>query len=410
MRRFRKIIIIALAVVIVLAASSAGSYYFGYQKGYSETRNIVIEGVKDIQNPADVKADFSVFWQAWDKLKNEHVNGKKLNPQDLVYGAIKGLTNSLGDQNTSFFTPSEAKKFNQDVKGNFGGIGAEIGKEKDQLIVVAPLKNTPAERAGLRAKDKIIKINDEPTTDLSVDEAVSKIRGEVGTKVTLTILRDELTKPKSIEIVREEIQVPTLDWSMKDDGIIYVQLYGFNSNAELAFYNAMVQALLQNPKGMILDLRNNPGGYFDVAVNMAGWFLKRGEVVVKQRDARGFEQIFQAQGNQALKDFPLVILINSGSASASEILAGALQVDRGVKLVGEKSFGKGTVQQLDELKDGSLIKITIAHWLLPNGILIEKNGLKPDYPLELSEEDIKNKKDPQLDKAIEVLKTEISKQ
>ncbi len=268
-------------------------------------------------------------------------------------------------------------------------------------------RGNPAERAGLRPKDKILKINDESTSNLSVDEAVTKIRGEIGTKVTLNIFRDGFSKPKDFELLREEIQVPTLDWTIKDNDILYVQIYSFNNNVDQVFYETMVSASVKNPRGIILDLRSNPGGYFDVAIDLAGWFLKRGEVVVKQENADGSKQTFLASGNEALTDIPAVILINEGSASASEILAGALQVDRGIKLVGEKSFGKGTVQELDELKDGSLLKVTIAHWLLPNGVLIDKNGLSPDYAVPISEDDIKNQRDPQLDKALEVIKSQI---
>ncbi len=403
MKEIRRWAITAIVGVVIFITASAGSFYLGYEKGFSQTKNIVIGGVKNMESPDNLKADFSVFWQAWDKLKTEHINGSKISPQDFVYGAIKGLAGSLRDDYTTFFTPDEAKKFNQDVKGSFGGIGAEIGKDKDQLIVVSPLKNTPAEKAGLRPKDKILKINSESTNNLSVDEAVAKIRGEIGTKVTLNVFRDGFLKPKDFELLREEIQVPTLDWTMKDGDILYVQLYSFNNNVDQVFYDAMVAASAKNPKGIVLDLRSNPGGYFDVAIDLAGWFLKRGDVVVKQENADGSKQTFLARGNEALTDIPTVILVNEGSASASEILAGALHVDRGIKLVGEKSFGKGTVQELDELKDGSLLKVTIAHWLLPNGVLIDKNGLNPDYTVDISEDDIKNKRDPQLDKAIEIV-------
>ncbi|MBI2592978.1 MAG: peptidase S41, partial [Candidatus Colwellbacteria bacterium] len=200
-----------------------------------------------------------------------------------------------------------------------------------------------------------------------------------------------------------KIQTPTLDWRMMDKGILHIQLYGFNNNSERLFYNAVSDGMNRGMKGVILDLRNDPGGFFDVAVNLAGWFLKRDEVIVKQKSADGQIQLFRARGNELLQDTPVVILINGGSASASEILAGALKVNRGIKLVGEKSFGKGTVQDIESLSDGSTLKITIAHWLLPDGKLIDKNGLKPDYEIKLTEEDIKADRDPQLDKAVEVI-------
>ena len=396
-------------VVVILGLSSFGSYYFGLQKGLQDTKNIVIEGISGGEPPEGATtADFSVFWQAWDKLKKEHISGKEISDQNLVYGAIRGLTKSLDDPNTIFFDPEDYKKFNQDISGSFSGIGAEIGIRNDQLIVIAPLKGSPAEHVGLMAKDKILKIDDKETFDLNVDEAVKLIRGPEGTKVTLNILRNGWDKPKDFEIVREPIEIPTVDWSMKEGGIAYIQLYNFNANTDLAFYRAMVDIILEKKaKGVILDLRNNPGGYLNVAVDLAGWVLGKGDVVAKERFADGNERSFKAGGNETLKNIPMVILINGGSASASEILAGALKYNRGIKLIGEKSFGKGTVQELQELKDDSALKITVANWLLPDDSIIEKNGLTPDIEVKLTEEDINTDKDPQLDKAIEVLKQEM---
>jgi len=222
-------------------------------------------------------------------------------------------------------------------------------------------------------------------------------------------MRDGWDSSKKFEITREIINVPTVDWSMKNGDVIYLQLYNFNAQAESLFYNAMLNGLMKGGKGLVLDLRNNPGGYLDEAVNLAGWFVDRGSVVVKERYADGHEQVLRTNGNQALKGFPVVVLVNEGSASASEILAGALRVDRGIKLVGVKTFGKGTVQEVDSLKDGSTLKITTANWLLPDGTLIDKNGLNPDYEVKLTDDDIKAKRDPQLDKALEVLRAEINK-
>ncbi|MBI1838714.1 MAG: S41 family peptidase, partial [Candidatus Colwellbacteria bacterium] len=261
-----------------------------------------------------------------------------------------------------------------------------------------------------RAKDKILKIDDTVTNDLTVDEAVKLIRGDIGTRVVLNIFRDEWEKSKDIEIIRAKVDVPTVDWSIKDGGVLYLQLYNFNGNTGLVFYKTMMDALSKGGiRGIVLDLRNNPGGYLDIAVDLAGWFLEKGDIVAKERFADGQERIFKANGNKALKGIPLVALINGGSASASEILAGALKVNRGIKLIGEKSFGKGTVQELQELKDGSTLKITIANWLLPDNSMIEKIGLTPDVEIKLTDEDFEAKKDPQLDKALEILRAEIAK-
>ena len=276
-------------------------------------------------------------------------------------------------------------------------------------MIVAPLKNTPAERAGLRAGDKILKIDDIATYDLNVDEAVKLIRGERGTTVILTILRNGWEEPKEISIVRDIIQVPTLDWEIKDGNILYLHLYNFYEQAPFLLYQAIVQSIFHDIQGIVLDLRDNPGGFLEASVNIAGWFLERGATVVSEEFRSGEKEIFKASGSGLFKDMPMVVLINQGSASASEILAGALRDNRGVKLVGKKSFGKGTVQEMVELKDKSVIKITVAHWVLPQGLIIENNGLTPDYEIDLTDKDREEKRDPQLEKAMEILKSEISK-
>jgi len=401
--------LISLTGFIVILVIVAGfSFESGYQKGIKNPQTIVIEGVSNAEKEKPEDVNFSIFWEAWQKLKDKYID-KNLNNQDLVYGAISGLVNSLKDPNTNFFPPSEAKKFQEDIQGSFGGVGIEIDIRKDQLLVVAPLKDTPAEKAGIRAGDKILKINNTLTSGLNLDEAVKLIRGEAGTKVTLTIMRDDWSEPKDIVLTREVIQIPTLDWKMIDKDIAYIQLYNFYQNANFNFYQAAASIYSKNPKGIILDLRNNPGGYLEAAVEISGWFLEPGKIVVSEEFRSGQKQEFKSLGNGVFKDVPLVVLVNEGSASAAEILAGALKDNRNIKLVGKKTFGKGTVQEIVPLSDGSSIKITIAHWLLPSGHLIEKNGLNPDYNVDLTEDDVKNNRDPQLDKAIEVIKNEIQK-
>lgn len=381
-----------------------GIFYGGYRLGQLDPYVVTVKNITNVDDP-DIQADFGVFWQAWEKLKEKHIDGESTANQDMVYGAIAGLTNSLKDPHTVFFPPSDAKKFEEDVSGSFGGIGAEIGIRDEQLIVISPLKGSPAEKAGLQPKDKILKINDDYTSGLNVNDAVKLIRGEIGSSVVLTVLRNGWEEPQDFKIVREEIKVPTLDWDVKEGNVLHVRLYAFNENAPSLFYQAMIDGLLRGAEGMVLDMRNNPGGFLEVAVNLAGWFLPRGSVVVTEDFRSGEDYVFRAAGNEALKNFPVVVLVNGGSASASEILAGALRDIRGVKLIGEKTFGKGTVQELDKLKDGSSLKITIAKWLLPSGKAIEKNGLDPDFEVKISEKD--KDADLQLNKAIEVLKAEI---
>lgn len=412
-----------LTIVLISAAGAIGGvFYLGYSAGTRNPQNIVVRGVANIGDP-DVTADFGLFWQVWKLLKEEYVRPDDLKDKNLVYGAVGGLVDSLKDPNTNFFTPEDAKKFLEDVSGSFGGIGAEIGIRNEQLVIIAPLKSSPAERAGLKSGDKILKVDDKVSIDMMVSEAIKIIRGEPGTKVMLTIARNGWTKPKEIEIIREIIKIPTLELEVKDakltydsnnqkitqenGGIAHIKLYSFNENSVPLFHQAMLKALFGGAKGMVLDLRNNPGGFLEVAVNLAGWFLPRGSVVVTEDFRTGNDEVFRANGNESLKNFPVVVLINGGSASASEILAGALRDHRGIKLVGEKSFGKGTVQELKDLKDGSSLKLTIAQWLLPSGQTIEKNGLTPDIEVKLTEEDTKADKDPQLEKAFEVLKEQL---
>ena len=398
-----------LAVIII----GISAFYFGYQSGFKNPKTVTIENIINAKTDEELQANFGIFWEAWDMLKKEHLKGEDSKDQDLVYGAITGLVNSLKDPNTSFFPPEDSKKFVEDVTGNFGGIGAEIGVRNEQLVVIAPLKGNPAEKAGLKAGDKIFAINDKSTQGIDVNEAVKIIRGEIGTEVKLTIFRDGWEKPRDFKIARANIEVPTLEWNLLEkDGkeLAHIKLFSFNQNAPVVFYKAAVRVLLGKADGIILDLRNDPGGFLEVAVNIAGWFLDKGQVVAKEQFRSGNEIIFRANGNEALKNIPTVVLINKGSASASEILAGTLRANLGIKLIGTNSFGKGTVQELRELSDGSKIKLTIAHWVLPDGTIIDEKGIKPDYEVEVKEEDLKDKDakyDPQLDKAVEILLQEI---
>jgi len=349
--------------------------------------------------------DFSLLWEAWHKLEENYVNPERLDHQKMVYGAISGMVKSIDDPYTLFFSPEETKKFLEDISGSFEGIGIEIGIRKGQLQVIAPLEGTPAQEAGVRAGDKIIKIGETLTMDLTIEEAVSLIRGPKGTEVTLTIMRDEWDTPKEFKIKRDTIEIPSMKWELKENNIAYIKLYHFSEKSHLDFQKLALEILNSSADRIILDLRNNPGGYLERAQNIAGWFLERNQtVVIEDFGSGGKQEIYKAKGNSQLKDFPLVILINQGSASASEILASALRDNRGVKLIGETSYGKGSVQKLEELEDGSSLKVTIANWLSPNGELITDKGLKPDIEVIMTDEDYNEQRDPQLDKALEVIK------
>lgn len=350
--------------------------------------------------------DFSLFWNAYDNLRNNFINPEKIDEQKMIYGAISGMTKSLDDPYTEFFDPEQAKMFEQDLAGSFEGIGAEIGIKKGSLTVIAPLKGTPAEAAGLRAGDQIVKINGEASLDMPVDEAVRKIRGKGGTEVVLTIFREGWKETKDIKITRDTIKIEAVKWEMKEGGIAYLQIRYFNQSLSSDFKKIAYEILASPAEKIIIDLRDNPGGYLEVSKDIAGWFLKNGEIItVEDFGKKKVQEFHKADGNEKFADYPTVILINGGSASASEILAGALRDNRGIKLVGEKSFGKGSVQEVVELQDGqSFLKITVAKWLTPKGDLISEVGLNPDEKVDITDDDFESDKDPQMDKALEIIK------
>jgi len=391
--KLKKFFTLIFLVSIILVSFGLGTYF-----GKSRV-------VCEICPPEEI--DFSLFWEVYHRLQEKFVDKGKFDIQKMIYGAISGMVKSLGDPYTVFFPPEETKRFEEDVKGVFEGVGMEIGIKKGQLQVIAPLEGTPAQKAGLRSGDKILKINDTETSDLTIDEAVNLIRGPKGTEVTLTIFREEWKKTKEIKLMRDVIEVPSLKREIKEiDGqkIAYIQLYQFSENASFDFRKAAIEILTSPAQKIILDLRNNPGGYLEVAQDITGWFLEKGKIVVIEDFGQGNEQEYKAQGPGTFSDYKVVILINQGSASASEILAGALRDNRGILLIGEKSFGKGSVQELEKLKEGSSLKITVAKWLTPKGQLITDVGLEPDIKVEMTEEDYEQDRDPQLDKAIEIIK------
>ncbi len=354
--------------------------------------------------------DFGIFWETWNTAKELYLSKGKVDEKEMVYGAVKGMVQSLGDPYTEFFTPEENKTFQQDVSGSFGGIGAEIGFKNGDLTIVAPLKDSPAEQVGLRAGDKILKIGDTIVTkDMSLEEAIRLIRGPVDTKITLLILKKDSQTPKEFTITRREITIPTAEMEMLSDGIAHIKLYNFNARAATKFYSLIFNSLVQGARGYIIDVRSNPGGYLEVSIDIASHFVEPGHVVVKEENYKGQVQFHRSRigGSAILKNFPTVMLVNEGSASASEILAGALRDNRGIKIIGKKTFGKGSVQELRTLSDGSSLKITVARWLTPNGTSLANGGIVPDYDIDLTEEQIKNGQDPQLEKAIEVLKNQL---
>jgi carboxyl-terminal processing protease len=346
--------------------------------------------------------DVELFTEVWDILHDEYLDKNKVDDKDLFYGAVAGMVSALGDPHSAFFSPELTEEFNQELDGSFYGIGAEIGVKNNSLVVIAPLTGTPADRAGLKSGDQILAVDGEDMTNVSTTYAVSLIRGDKGTEVVLTIYSKGENATKDVTIVRDKIDIPSVVYKLEDD-IAIVELTHFNNDTEDRFAKVAQKILNDNPKGIILDLRNNPGGFLHIAVEITSYWLEPKQVVVRETfsDKRS-DKDYKAAKKISLADFDTVILVNEGSASAAEILAGALQDYEMAVLVGAQTFGKGSVQQLMPLKDDSSIKLTVARWLTPSGRTIEEEGITPDIEVELSFDDYNADIDPQMDKAKEL--------
>lgn len=397
--------LIPLLLVALLISFGVG-VVVGEQRGAARLPSLPPAGVRNAElKPTDV--DVGILWDAWKLLEASYVDRNDIDRKGLVYGAVRGLVESLGDPYTVFFNPPEAKQFAEDVRGRFEGIGAEIGIREGALRIIAPLEGSPAQRAGLTPGDIVVKIDDAVAADLTLDAAVQKIRGPKGTTVTLTISRAEEPEPREVRIERAQIIVPNVRWRLIEPDVAYVQIFHFAEQTDTDFRRVATDIQKSSAKRIVLDLRSNPGGFLEVAQRVAGWFLEQGALVVTEDFGNGQQKNeYRAEGPSKLQRYPVVVLVNEGSASASEILAGALRDQRGAKLIGKKTFGKGSVQQLQELRDGSTVKVTVAKWLTPSGQNINKAGLEPDIVIERTRGDIEANRDPQLDKAIEIIKGE----
>lgn len=407
--RIPRLLFISLVIVMLAAGFGGGFLFFRHQNARA-----VDAIIKEVINKNDGKSeavDFSLFWQVWDRLHEKYVDQEKLDTQKLVYGAISGMVGAAGDPYTSFFAPVEAKKFQEEVSGAFSGVGMEIGKKNSVITVIAPIKDSPALRAGIKTGDVIAKIDGATTENMSVEEAVNRIRGKKGTAVTLTIYREGERAPLTFTIIRDNIHIPAVDWKLLDGHVAYMQIYSFNANVDDEFIKASKEILASPANRLIIDMRNNPGGLLDSAVNLGGWLLEPGSVVVQEKFGDGVIEQMRASGNARLSKLPTVVIINGGSASASEILAGALHDIRNLPLVGEKSFGKGSVQQLENFYNGSSLKVTVAKWLTPNGISISDTGISPTDAVKIASSSLANgsfelgnpAKDPQLSRALEIV-------
>lgn len=399
----KKQYLISVLLILVIIVFSAG-FYYGKESVLEPTPSDTIIINRELGQSEVV--DFSLFWQVLKRIEEKYVDSESIDYGGILYGAISGIAESLEDPYTVFMKPQKTESFLESVEtgGSFEGVGMEIGIKGGILTVVAPLEGTPAMKAGIRAGDKILRIDDALADDLLLEEAVSLIRGEKGTEVVLTVFRKNLKEPKEISIIRDVIQIPIAKWKLEENNIAYIKIYHFTANLPEKLEEIVYMILNAKAEKIILDLRNNPGGYLEVAVDVASWFIPKGEVVaIEDWGDEETQQRHRSGGYKDIQNIPAVVLINQGSASASEIIAGALRDIRGIKLIGEKSFGKGSIQSLEKFRDGSSLKVTVAKWLTPSGIDISEEGLTPDIEIELTEEDYDADRDPQLNKAIEIL-------
>jgi carboxyl-terminal processing protease len=403
----RKNLLIFISTIVIFALGWSASIFY-YSNAYTESDGTqIIYTTKDTSTGSIKDMDLSLFWDVWGIVDDNYVNeGKLTDEDDIVYGAIKGLVNSLEDPYSVFMTPKETEDFNVSLSGSLEGIGAELVMEDGLLTVLAPIKDSPAEAAGLKSKDIIFLIDDEHVAEMTFFESVMKIRGEKGTQVSLTIVREDVEEPLVINIIRDEINLSSVYYEMLEEGIAYINISQFTDQTNAEFDKAVQEILLQGAEGLILDLRYNGGGYLDVSIDILSEFVQEEQigVIIAKRDPND-KEVQYTQGESSLPDIPLVVLINESSASAAEILAGALQdYKRGV-LIGTQSYGKGTVQEVDLLEDGSSLRLTVAKWLTPSGREIEEIGIEPDVIVELDLDELEAGTDSQLKEAIRYIKS-----
>jgi len=389
-------------MIVVAAVVFFSGFWAGQGGSFYDVKNYVNGAVT---TPNDV--DLSYFWQVWSLIDQKFIAAsttEMATSDDRVLGAIKGMVDSLNDPYTEFLLPKENEKFESIIQGEFSGIGMEVGIKNEVITVVSPLKNSPAEKAGIKSKDVVVAIDGISTASMSLDEAVSKIRGQSGTKVKLTLLREGATELFDIEVVRAVINIPTLETKVVDD-VYVISLYNFGANATTEFRSALRDFISSKKNKLILDLRGNPGGFLEAAVDIASLYLPAGKIVVRERfNDTDEEKIFRSKGYDIFNDsLRMVILVDDGSASASEILAGALKEHKIATIVGSNTFGKGSVQELIKVTKETSLKVTVAQWLTPDGTSISDGGLKPDVVVDKAPEGTKLA-DYQMQKALELLK------
>jgi len=381
-----------LYVIIVLAAFCAG----GFVTRWADRAAWNTKG----------KVNFSTFWDVWEIIEKESVQKDSLDRSKMVEGAIKGLVGSLGDPHSRFLNAEENQEEEEDSSGKFDGIGAELEMKEKILTVITPMKNSPAERAGLRAVDKIIFIDKKLTSEMTMREAGAAIKEKKGTRVILTIKRDGTDKLIDIPIVRDTIIIPLYTYKIKNGNIAYLQLHQFPLDIKEGMFSVANDMAKKGITKMVFDLRNNPGGYLIASIHVASFFFPEKTLIATSQSGNGETEVFtslRVEGDN-LQNVTVVVLVNNGSASASEIVAGALKDHKRALIVGQQTYGKGSVQSGYALGDNTMLRLTTAKWLTPSGDWISKKGITPDVIVEMTEKDIKSKRDPQLEKALEILR------
>ncbi len=403
--------LLGIALALILAA---GAFFSGFQANQliaEDQPASIFSLFTSKETAANSKEDIDLeqFWAVWELLDEKFTSAsstENLSDEERINGAIQGMVDSYNDPYTVFLPPAQNADFTEDISGNFSGIGMEVGIKDKMITVISPLPDTPAEKAGLLPGDLVVKINGESTEGMSIDDAVNRIRGEKGTNVTLSIYREGDLEIKDYTITRDTINIPTVKTEIKD-GVFIVRLYSFNAIAEAKMQEAMREFVSSKSKTLILDLRGNPGGYLQGAVAIASFYLPTGKIVVRESFGENKEEkIYRSQG-KTIKDFNpknFVVLVDNGSASASEILAGALKEHGVATVIGTNTFGKGSVQELINLPSGAALKVTVARWLTPNGISISEKGLEPNILINRTPKQRLEGVDPQQDSAINFLK------
>jgi len=392
---FPKIIFVVLVFAFGVWIGQNVTLPFGSQ-------NAPLFRISNKSTPKEIQVDFAPFWDVWERVTSGYLDRTKLDPKKLLYGAISGMVGAVGDPYTVFLDPTENEDFTTSLSGTYEGIGIELGASNGATVVIAPIDGSPASKAGVEAGDKILAIDGADASAMTLQDAVNKIRGKEGTNITLKLER--AGKSFDITLTRAKILIKSVEFKDLGSGTAQVKVSRFGDNTLSEWNDAVGKVVSGGYKKIILDLRNDPGGRLDYAIDIAGDFVSRGKTVMLQEDASGKRTPFSSDNEGRLQDVQVVVLINKGSASASEIVSGALRDTRGVKLVGETSFGKGVIQRVDSLSDGSGLHITFAKWLTPSGFWVNGKGLKPDIEIKLTDDDKNAGRDPQLDKAKELLK------